>query len=86
MKFLNIIAQSNQNQSDSVSGGVILITAIIVAFVVGSLAMYTRLDFKRHKEPLKQIDPNVRYTYIHHVKVVTIPLFKYRISLFFDKH
>lgn len=87
MHSLVQVAQTTvEAQTRTVSSGVIIITGIIVAFIVGALAMYTRIDFKRHKEPLKQIDPNVRYTYAHHIKVVTIPLLRYRISLFLDKH
>ena len=71
--------------SSSVSGGVIILTAIGVAIPVIIVFLYLRIDYYRHKKPLVSIDPNVRYTFWHHVKVVTIPLFSYRIKFMIQK-
>lgn len=44
------------------------------------MAIYIIWDWRRHRKPLIEQDPTVRYTIWHHLRVVTIPLFKYRIS------
>lgn len=78
-----IIAQAAQ--TSTVSGGVIVLTAIAVAIPIIIIFVYLRVDYKRHKRPLVMIDPSVRYTFWHHVKVVTIPLFSYRIKFMIQK-
>lgn len=61
-----------------------LIFAVTVTAVVAILA-YGAYDYRRHKKPLVEADPNTRYTLGHHVRVVAIPLLKYRLSLRFEK-
>jgi hypothetical protein len=48
-------------------------------------AVYVVWDWRRHRKPLVEQDPTVRYTIWHHLRVVTIPLFKYRISFVVSK-
>lgn len=48
-------------------------------------AIYVIYDWRRHRKPLVEQDPSVRYTIWHHLRVVTIPLFKYRISFVVSK-
>lgn len=48
-------------------------------------AIYVVYDWQRHRKPLIEQDPNVRYTIWHHLRVVTIPVFKYRISFVVSK-
>lgn len=48
-------------------------------------AIYVVYDWQRHRKPLVEQDPSVRYTIWHHLRVVTIPLFKYRISFVVSK-
>lgn len=78
-----IIAQVAE--TSTVSGGVIVLTAIAIAIPFIAVFIYLRIDYHRHKKPLILIDPNVRYTFWHHVKVVTIPLFSYRIRFMIQK-
>lgn len=59
----------------------IIVLITILVLIVG----YTFYDYRRHKRPLLEIDPNVSYGYFHHIKVVTIPVTKYRISSLFDR-
>lgn len=47
--------------------------------------IYVVYDWQRHRKPLIAQDPSVRYTIWHHLKVVTIPVFKYRISFVVSK-
>lgn len=55
--------------------GIVLLVSLIVI-----LSILFR-DYKKHKKPLTEIDPNVNYSFMHHIRVVTIPLFKYRLSI-----
>lgn len=48
-------------------------------------AVYVIYDWRRHRKPLVEQDPSVHYTIWHHLRVVTIPLFKYRISFVVSK-
>lgn len=48
-------------------------------------AAYVVYDWRRHRKPLITQDPNVHYTIWHHLRVVTIPVFKYRISFVVSK-
>ena len=48
-------------------------------------AVYVIYDWRRHRKPLVDQDPSVHYTIWHHLRVVTIPLFKYRISFVVSK-
>lgn len=71
--------------SGPVSASVLLLTAIVVAIPILVVVTYLRLDYRRHKKPLQEVDPNVRYTFWHHIRVVTVPLFSYRITFYVSK-
>lgn len=43
-------------------------------------AAYTYYDYRKHLAPLYEIDKNVKYTYLHHLSVVTVPEIRYRIK------
>ena len=81
-----LLVPQNIAVTQQVTLSVILVMAIFVAFIVGGLAMFAHIDFEKHKKPLQEIDPNVNYTYFHHLKVVTIPLLKYRVSFVLSKN
>lgn len=72
-------------KSSAVSTGVIIVTAILVAIPLIIVVAYLRFDYLRHKRPLQEIDPNVKYTFWHHVRVVTIPLLSYRVTFMVQK-
>ncbi len=57
-----------------------LLLSALGLIVLGTI-LYVFIDYQNHKSPLKQADPRIRYGLMHHVKVVTIPLLKYRLSL-----
>lgn len=61
--------------------GAIMVSAIGLGAALIVTVMYLFIDYRRHKKPLVQADPNVRYSFAHHLHQVTIPLFKYRISV-----
>lgn len=52
---------------------------LLLAMVV--TASYVVIDWRRHLKPLREEDPDVHYTLWHHIRVVTIPLFHYRLSV-----
>lgn len=58
--------------------------AILSAILLVSLALLYR-DYRRHKRPLAAIDPNVHYTFAHHIRVVSIPLARYRLTFKIEK-
>lgn len=75
----------------SAGGGTLAVTGIkaisagiLGLLLVGSLAL-VYADYRRHKKPLMAIDSNVSYTFMHHIRVVTVPLFKYRLSIKISK-
>lgn len=46
---------------------------------------YVVMDWQRHRRPLVEEDPSVQYTLAHHIRVVTIPLLEYRLSVVVTK-
>lgn len=45
-----------------------------------AVASYTVWDWQRHRAPIVAENPENHYTLLHHLKVVTLPVFRYRIS------
>lgn len=60
---------------------VFIIFALIFVVAILLLLAFVFADYKRHKKPLRAIDPNISYSFLHHLKVVTLPLFRYRLSI-----
>lgn len=58
--------------------------SVLVGILLISLIFLYR-DYLRHRRPLAAIDPNVRYTFAHHIRVVSIPLARYRLTFKFEK-
>ncbi|MCX6728137.1 MAG: hypothetical protein NTX11_05005 [Candidatus Saccharibacteria bacterium] len=61
--------------------GAVMISAIGLGALIIVILVYLFIDYRRHKRPLVQEDPKVKYTFAHHLHQVTIPLFKYRLQL-----
>lgn len=53
---------------------------LLLGTIIGS-SSYIYYDYRRHKKPLLIEDPNVHYSLMHHVKVVTLPIMRYRLSI-----
>lgn len=51
-----------------------------IPLAIIGMALYVLWDWRRHRKPLLDENPNIKYTIWHHIQVVTIPLCKYRIS------
>jgi hypothetical protein len=63
--------------------GIMQVSSILLVGVILSVLLYTYVDFRKHRKPLLEMDSSARYTYTyaHHIKTVTIPLMRYRISV-----
>ncbi len=61
--------------------------AVAVGFLLLVGVIYTYTDYRKHKKPLQEADPFLasNYTYWHHLRVVTVPLAKYRFSISIEK-
>ncbi len=61
--------------------------AVAAGFLIILGTIYTYVDYRKHKKPLQEADPFLAstYTYWHHLRVVTIPLAKYRFSISIEK-
>lgn len=98
---LDIDGQANGSITDPVGlakgGGILGTTSIasIIISIVGSIillgAFFTYLDYRKHKAPLMQMDKELnqefakKYTFWHHLKVVTIPTAKYKFTIRLEK-
>lgn len=67
--------------------GLPIIVSVMAGLLLIAGALYTYFDYRRHKRPLKQADPEAAstYTYWHHLRVVSIPLFHYRLKVTFSR-
>jgi hypothetical protein len=74
----------NSNGGTLATTGVAVSTTLLLGLIIASGA-YVFFDYQKHKRPLIEADPNARYTLGHHVRVVTLPLLKYRLSVRFEK-
>jgi hypothetical protein len=63
----------------------LLIPLVVIILAILSIALYVYVDYRRHKKPLSSVDPNVNYSLFHHIAVVTIPIFRYRLSIRLSK-
>lgn len=61
------------------------LVVVALALIIGGIASY--IDYRKHKKILKKSFNGhaKKYTYWHHLKVVSIPLMKYRITITLDK-
>lgn len=70
------------------------ITTVITTFLAGSilaLVVYTYVDYRKHKKPLLAADIEAgaqdakKYTYWHHLNVVSLPLAQYRLRVVIEE-
>jgi hypothetical protein len=69
-----------------VNTGAVTIGIMAVGIVLVVMATWTYIDYRRHKRPLMQADPYLAssYTYLHHIRVVTVPALRYRLQIRFE--
>ncbi len=77
-------AESGSTAELAKTGLFIALATPIGLFLILAVA-YTVYDYRNHKQPLLAEDPGVSYSYFHHLKVVAIPLAKYRIKVSVDQ-
>ncbi|MDQ5886029.1 MAG: hypothetical protein QG628_426, partial [Patescibacteria group bacterium] len=65
--------------------GVLLISSVLLTIIILATTIYLYVDYRKHKKPLVEINPNVHYTFAHHVRMVNIPLLKYRLTFSVEK-
>ena len=65
--------------------GVFVALATPVGLFLVAATLYTYLDYRKHKTPLTEASSDVNYSYFHHLKVVSLPLAKYRLSIGVDR-
>lgn len=67
--------------------GMYALPLVVVALTLMLAGVISYVDYRRHKKMLKQSFSKQAktYTYWHHLKVVTIPLMKYRVTITLDK-
>lgn len=67
--------------------GIVTALAIPVGFFLILSATYTYVDYRKHKKPLVEANPKraETYTYWHHIKVVSIPLARYRVRILLER-
>lgn len=75
------VSSSNTLAQAGISSFILIIVGIVLLLSLILIISILFRDYKKHKKPLTEIDPNVNYSFMHHIKVVTIPLFKYRLSI-----
>ncbi len=64
--------------------GLVLILASILGYIIYEfIGLY--IDYLQHRKPLLAVDPDVHYPLSHHIKQVTFPLIRYRMSGLFSK-
>lgn len=65
--------------------GVFVALASPIGLFLIAAVIYSFYDYRRHKQPLLAVDPNANYSYFHHIKVVSVPLVRYRLSVSVDR-
>lgn len=79
----SLLAASTTNSGGGTlanTGAIAISSAVLIGLIVITLGFIYR-DYRRHRKPLAAVDPDVSYSFLHHVRVVTIPLFRYRMSI-----
>lgn len=79
--FVGPPPSSGANIAKLAQTGAVTAFLVLSGLLLISLAIWTYIDYLRHKRPLKQASAKVKYTFWHHLKVVSIPLLRYRLSI-----
>lgn len=77
------VGLATENNAVLANTGVITVMGTIIGILMLAGGLYTYIDYRKHKNPLKEADPYLAssYTYWHHLKVVSIPLASYRLRV-----
>ena len=64
--------------------GAIGISSTLLIGIIIAITTYLYFDYRAHKKPLRAEDPHVKYTFLHHIRVVSMPRLKYRVAVTFS--
>lgn len=79
------VATASTPVSQLAKTGVFVALASPVGLLLIAGTVFTYYDYRRHKQPLLAVDDSVQYSYFHHLKVVSLPVMKYRFSVGLDR-
>jgi hypothetical protein len=71
---------SNTVQKLAETGAIGISSTLLIGIII-AVTSYLYLDYRAHKKPLKAEDPHVKYTFLHHIRVVSMPRLKYRVAV-----
>ena len=77
---LGASASSNVVQKLAETGAIGISSTLLFGVII-AITSYLYLDYRSHKKPLRAEDPNVKYTFLHHIRVVSMPRLKYRVAV-----
>lgn len=72
---------TNKSLLNSIPRVGIALAAIFIPILLASIITigYIYIDYRRHKKPLRDVKPDVRYTISHHIKFVVWPRWMYHL-------
>ena len=64
-----------------------MIWVVVLLVIVLLLVLITYIDYRKYRRPLAQIDiiASKKYTYMHHMRMVSFPMMRYRFSISLQK-
>ncbi|MCC7543417.1 hypothetical protein IT415_01775 [bacterium] len=77
------LATNNANATLPTVGAPHVLLPVGLAILV--TLIYAYYDYMRHKKPLVAENPHIHYTFWHHLRVVTLPIMKYRFSIVVER-
>ena len=79
------VATASTPVSQLAKTGIFVALASPIGLLIIAGSVFTYYDYRRHKQPLLAVDDSVQYSYFHHLKVVSLPVMKYRFSVGLDR-
>jgi len=80
---LGASASSDVVQKLAETGAIGISSTLLIGIII-AITSYLYIDFRAHKKPLRAIDPDVKYTFLHHIRLVSMPRLKYRVAVTFS--
>jgi len=80
---LGASAASTAAQKLAETGAIGISSTLLIGIII-AITSYLYIDFRAHKKPLRAEDPHVKYTFLHHIRVVSMPRLKYRVAVTFS--
>lgn len=81
----NVSSPPNPTVQRLAETGTLVIILVPIGIVLLMITTWLYFDYRRHKKPLKNVDPKIKYSFWHHLHVVSFPLVKYRLSINVDR-